>query len=204
MPSFWEQYLEDWNVGFKFLYSSAQDTYREAVEANPLAYEPSVRAFMTGLEQVRADLDYIRPRMMLVAGTPNYKTYAATIDKAGKDYLDLAAPFYADTKPVQKPNMGGAGLIIGIVLVGIAAICWSQTGNNYIKFLREQTGLGKQDLEARMYMNSRGMQLQQSTTPQPEAPTKKVAGMGYWPLVAVGALAAVYVLPIVMKRSGNG
>lgn len=200
----WAEVKAAWDRGWTALHARALQLYGAAIRADPTGYAAKVTGFMRELEQSRANLDRIRARLPNPPATDADRQAVANYEAMERRYHDLAAGFYSDVKPVSE-GVGVAPLVVGGLVVGVAAIAWAVAAYEYAVNLREQTALQVKELDARVEASKEGRALPPTTLPPPPAPPSAPgtgAGLG-WVLVgglvlAAGALA----LPVFLGKRG--
>lgn len=199
MMTTWTDIKRHWDAGWVDLHRRALATYQAAIETDPRRFAEPVAAFISQLNAARVHLDRIR-------------AYVAELDDKGATeawkklelrWRDLAAGLYADARPASE-GMGAVPvvvLVVGGLVVGVAAIAWAVAAYQYAVNLREQTELADRELAARIEASREGRQLSPSTLPPPPPdPVKAAKGIG---MLLVGGLvvtAGAVLVPAFLKR----
>jgi hypothetical protein len=204
MPS-WSDIKRTWSSGWAALEAKALKLYGAAIRADPTGYAAKVTGFAFELEQSRANLDRMRAKLPGQPATDADRQLVANYQAMEARYNDLAAGFYSDVKPVSEGVGVVPVLVVGGLLVGVAAIAWAVAAYEYAVNLREQTALAAQELDARVDASKEGRALPPSTLPPPPPPpvppgTGSAVG---WLLVGGLVLAAGAVaLPVLLAKKG--
>lgn len=202
----WDEYKADWNAGWNYLWSEAQDTYAAAIAADPTGYAKKVEAFLAELTGARQNLDAMKVKLPNPPRTPEEK---ARVDKylgLEKRYHDLAAGFYSEAQPAAKTQMGFIPvLVVAGLAVSAAAVAWSLPGYEYAVNLREQTQLATKELDARITASKEGRTIQPTTLPPPPpppaSPADAVKGLGTLLVGGLVVVAGVVLVPQLLKKA---
>lgn len=202
MPT-WTQIKAAWSAGWSALQAESMKLYEAAIRADPTGYLATVEAFLSELGQARTNLDAIKAKLPNPPVTPEDHALQAKYKALEVRYHDLAAGFYADAQPATE-GMGIAPvLVVGGLVVGVAAIAWAVAAYEYTVNLREQTAVADKELDARIEAGRQGRTLQPTTVPPPPDPVKQAQGVG-WLLVGGLALAAgAIAVPIFLKKKAG-
>ncbi len=205
MPS-WTDLKNTWSDGWKALQGESLRLYQAAIEASPASFADKVKAFVVELTQARSHLDSIRTKL------PNPPTNEAEA-KILTNYVvleqrwrDLAAGFYADVQQERQEGVGIAPvLIVGGLVIGVAAIAWAVAAWEYCVNLREQTALADKELVARVEASKEGRALQPTTLPEPASERAKEGAKGVGALVLGGLVlaAGAIAVPVFLKKKGG-
>ena len=183
----WQSWMNDWDVGWSYLKREAESTWTTAVNADPTAYIPQVAFFTKTMDGVKAQLSVMDGKINELPEAEQAQV-RVNVSALNSRYADLAAPFYADTKPTTPPAVGFIPLLmVGTLAVGSAGIAWAIAAQDYVEQLGKETALQAKELEARITASKEGRALQTTTlpTPPPEEESKKT-----W-MYALGALAFI-------------
>ena len=198
----WDTVKAAWSEGWKALEAEARRLHEAAIRHNPARYADRVTAFLRELTASRQHLDSIRAKLPNPPRTPEDQRIVANWRALEARYSEVAAGFYADARPATEGLGVAPVLIVGGLVIGVAAIAWSVAAYEYAVNLREQTALADKELVARVDASREGRTLAPSTLPPPEDPKKTAAGVG---LLLVGGLvlaAGAVALPILLKKAG--
>ena len=202
MPT-WTQIKAAWSAGWSALQSESMRLYEAAIRADPTGYLATVEAFLSELGQARSNLDAIKAKLPNPPVTPEDHALHAKHRALEARYHDLAAGFYADTRPATEGIGVAPVLVVGGLVVGVAAIAWAVAAYEYTVNLREQTALADKELDARVEAGRQGRTLQPTTVPPQPDPVKQAQGVG-WLLVGGLALAAgAIAVPIFLKKKAG-
>lgn len=200
MPD-WTQIKESWSAGWKALHAEALRLYEQAIRQNPAAYAERVRAFAVALAESRTHLDAIRGRLPQPPRTEEEARLHMNYVAMERRWLDLAAGFWSDAEAAREGVGVAPVLVVGGIVVGVAAVSWALAAWEYAVNLREQTALADRELAARVEASREGRQLPPSTLPAPPDPKKKAEGIG-WLLVGGLVLAAgAAAVPALLKKA---
>ena len=220
----WTEIKERWSSGWKDLHRVALQKWGNAIHRNPEAFRPAVTATLTDLQAARVHLQRIAAVLPRIADTTARAKSAQAFAVMMKRYQELAAGVYADAEQAEREKkaqqQGQAQvsgfivplLIIGGIVLGVAAIAWAIASREHAKNLRDQTALADHELTARVEASKEGRVLQETTLPeQPQsapllsatAPAGGGGTAGKVGLALVGVLALVaagVALPMFLKR----
>ena len=221
----WTDIKTRWSAGWRDLHQAALKKWGDAIRRNPEAFRPAVTATLKDLQIARAHLQRIGAMLPHIADTQARAKAAQTFAVMMKRYQELAAGVYADAEQAEREKKAQQQgqtqvsgfiiplLIIGGIVLGVAAIAWAIASREHAKNLREQTALADHELTARVEASKEGRVLQETTLPeQPQAApllsatAPDVGGGGTGAkvgLALVGVLALVaagVALPMFLKR----
>ncbi len=221
----WTEIKERWSAGWQDLHRAALQKWGVAIHRNPEAFRPQVTATLADLQATRVHLQRIATVLPRIADTAARAKAARAFAVMMKRYQELAAGIYADDEQAkaEKAAQARSGqaqvsgfiiplLIIGGIVLGVAAIAWAIASREHAKNLREQTALADHELTARVEASKEGRVLQETTLPeQPQsAPLLSATAPGVGggtagkvglALVGVLALAAAgLAIPMFLKR----
>ena len=162
----WSQIRAAFPEPWERLATVAEARYAEAIEADPARFREHATAFVQQLGAARGSLNRLAVGLR---GRPETDPLVVKVRTLEERWNLLAAGFYADAQParVVVGNPIVVGLVIGAVMVGVAAIAWSIAAYQYAVNLREQTALAEHDLQARVQASQEGRTLPPSTLPAP-------------------------------------
>lgn len=224
MPS-WTEIKARWSAGWKELHRQAVHKFGPAIQRNPESFRPQVEATLGDLMAASTHLKRIQALLPRIqddqARAQTAKVFAAMMQR----YHVLAAGIYADAEQAKRQHKRDSAqpsevsgyivplLIVGGIVLGIAAIAWALASREHAKNLRDQTALADHELTARVEASKEGRVLQETTLPeQPQsapllsATAPDVGGGGTGAkvgLALVGVLALVaagVALPMFLKR----
>jgi len=197
--STWTDIQSRWSEGWRSLHDRALSAYESAIRADPRRFVPQVKAFVAQLQAARVHLDHMRVQVAQLDDPEATEAWK----KLEARWHDLAAGFYADTRPASD-GVGAVpvvALVVGGLIIGVAAIAWAVAAYHYAVNLREQTELADRELAARIEASREGRQLAPSTLPPPPPdPVKAAKGLG---MLLVGGLvvtAGAFLVPAFLKR----
>ena len=216
----WTEIKERWSAGWQDLHRAALQKWGAAIHRNPEAFRPAVTATLADLQATRVHLQRIAAVLPRIADTAARAKAAQAFAVMMKRYQELAAGIYADAEQAKQAQSGQPQvsgfiiplLIIGGIVLGVAAIAWAIASREHAKNLREQTALADHELTARVEASKEGRVLQETTLPeQPvSAPLLSATAPGVGggtagkvglALVGVLALAAAgLAIPMFLKR----
>ena len=225
MPS-WTDIKARWSTGWQELHRQTVAKLGSAIKRNPESFRPQVTATLTDLQAARAHLQRIQARLPQIKDEATRAKAARAFAALYQRYHVLAAGIYADDEQAraEKAAQARSGqaqvsgfivplLIIGGIVLGVAAIAWAIASREHAKNLRDQTALADHELTARVEASKEGRVLQETTLPeQPQsapllsATAPDVGGGGTGAkvgLALVGVLALVaagVALPMFLKR----
>lgn len=200
MPT-WTEIKESWSGGWKALQAESIRLYEAAIRRSPASYADRVKAFLAELAQARAHLDSMRAKVPNPPRTAQEARILTNYVALENRWRDLAAGFWSDAEPAREGVGIAPVLIVGGVVVGVAAVAWAVAANQYCVNLREQTALADRELIARVDASKEGRTLAPSTLPPPPPdPVKQAEGLG-WLLVGGLVLAAgAAAVPMLLKK----
>jgi len=198
----WSDIKAAWPEYWSDLASQAVTRYRAAIESDPMQYFKQVQGTMQELHLCR--VHFARIQALLQSADVHQKdldNYNALI----KRHRTLSAGVYADARPAGEQKMEGPPvLIIGGLIIGVAAIAWSVAAYEYTVNLREQTALMDRELTERVKASESGRSLQPSTV-QPKPESSGEGGVKKWlglmALGGAGIATAFAVAPTLLGRS---
>jgi hypothetical protein len=204
VPS-WEDVKAAWSAGWKTLAEQAEAAYAAAIRANPGAYVDKVTGFLAALTASRETLDRIRAKLPDPPVTDADRAAWAKYRDLERRYHDLAAGFYADTRPTE-PATGaapaaGVVIIIGAIAVGVVGVAWAVAAYEYAVNLQDQTALAERELDARVEASREGRSLQPSTLPPPPpSPEDAAKGIGWLLVGGLVLTAGAVALPALLRK----
>jgi len=193
----WDEVKANWSTGWRELQRSAIERWGSAIRRDPQSFAPKVQATVAELAAARAHLDHMKPLLPKQIKTAEDQRAMAGFSRMSARYYELAAGVYADAQPSAAEVGIAPVLVVGGLVLGVAAIAWAVAAHEYAANLRAETALADRELSARIEASQQGRTLQPSTLPEPK---KNKDGVG-WLLVgglvlAAGAVAA----PVLMKN----
>lgn len=199
----WADIKAAWSDGWNDLEQRGIAAYRSTIEADPMAFSDRVVAFMNELALSRAALDRMRAKLPSPPTTDPDRALYAQYAGFEQRWHDLAAGLYADAQVA--PAIGVApivvGLIVGGVMLTLAAIAWSVVAYEYAVNLREQTALADRDLTARVEASKDGRTLPPTTLPPPPPdPVDSAKNLGLLLFGALVVAAGVAVVPALLRK----
>jgi len=219
MPS-WTDIKARWSTGWKELHRQALAKLSSAIKRNP-EFRPHVEATLGDLAAAKAHLLRIQATLPQIQDVGQRAQAAKLFAALYQRYHVLAAGIYADAEKAKQAQQGQAEvsgviiplLIVGGIVLGVAAIAWAVASREHAKNLRDQTALADHELTARVEASKEGRVLQETTLPeQPQAApllsatAPDVGGGGTGAkvgLALVGVLALVaagLAAPMLLKR----
>jgi len=179
-----------------------------------------VEATLGDLAAAKAHLQRIAAMIPRIQNVEERAKAAKMFAALYQRYHVLAAGIYADAEKAKQAQQGEAQvsgviiplLVVGGIVLGVAAIAWAVASREHAKNLREQTALADHELTARVDASKEGRVLQETTLPeQPQsapllsatAPSGGGGTAGKVGLALVGVLALVaagVALPMFLKR----
>ena len=195
----WTDVKESWSAGWKELQRSALDTWGAAIERRPEEFRPQVQATIGELAAARAHLDHMKPLLPKQIKTAEDQRVMASFSRMSARYYELAAGIYADAQPAAAQVGIAPLLVVGGIVLGVAAIAWAVAAHEYAKNLGEQTALADRELTARVEASREGRSLQPSTLPEPAK--GKGAAVGWLLVGGLVAAAGAVALPVLMKKA---
>ena len=195
----WTDVKESWSAGWKELQRSALDTWGSAIERRPEDFRPQVQATVDELAAARAHLDHMKPLLPKQIKTAEDQRVMADFSRMSARYYELAAGIYADAQPAAAQVGIAPLLVVGGIVLGVAAIAWAVAAHEYAKNLGEQTALADRELTARVEASREGRSLQPSTLPEPAK--GKGAAVGWLLVGGLVAAAGAVALPVLMKKA---
>lgn len=203
----WDDVKSSWSDGWSYLWNETRRSLSSLIEANPSAYQGQAEAFLRELTLARTNLDAMKPLLKPSTSSPQDKALLEQYLRLEHRYQELAAGFYAEAQPAQKPSLGWLPvLVVGGLAISAAAAAWAVPGYQYAVNLREQTSLAVKELEARVTASKEGRTLQPSTLPPPPDPPSLLGNSsGGGSLLMVGALAlgGFLILPRLLKTTAS-
>jgi hypothetical protein len=195
---------QTWSSGWKAMEKEALRIHAAAIQHSPSKYAEKVKAFLREMQASRKNLDSIRSKLPNPPRTAQDRAAIENYKSLEARYSSLAAGFYSDAS-VAKQGVGLAPmLVVGGLVVGVAAIAWSVAAWEYAVNLREQTTLADRELTARVDASKEGRSLQPTTLPPP--PTidikKNAEGVGLFLVGGLAIAAAAVLLPTLLKKAG--
>jgi len=192
----WAEVKANWSTGWRELQRSALERWGSAIRRDPKSFAPKVQATVDELKAARAHLDHMKPLLPKQIKTADDQAAMAGFSRLSARYYELAAGVYADAEPARSEVGIAPVIVVGGVVLGVAAIAWAVAAHEYAANLRAETALADRELSARIEASQQGRTLQPSTLPQPK---KAKDGVG-WLLVGGLVLAAGAVaVPVLMK-----
>lgn len=198
----WDAVKAAWSAGWKALEAEGRRLHEAAIRVNPGRYADKVTAFLAELTTARVHLDAVRAKLPNPPRTDLDRQRVANHQALEARYAILAAGFYSDVRLAADQTGAGPLLVVGGLVVGVAAIAWSVSAYEYAVNLREQTALADRELLARVDASKEGRTLAPSTLPAPKDPSKRSAKVG---LLLVGGLVLVggaIALPVLLRQAG--
>jgi len=217
MPS-WTDIKQRWSSGWKELHRQAVNKLGRAIQHNPESFRPQVEATLGNLAASRAHLQRIQAKLPLIQDPQQRAQAAKAFAVMMQRYHLLAAGIYADAEQTGKAQQGRHDevsgiiiplLIVGGIVLGVAAIAWAVASREHAKNLREQTALADHELTARVDASREGRVLQETTLPeQPESapllsattPSGPGSKVGLLLLGGLALAAAALAAPMLLKR----
>ena len=215
----WTDIKARWSTGWQDLHRQTLAKLGSAIQRNPESFRPQVTATLSDLQAARAHLQRIQARLPQIKDDATRAKAARVFAALYQRYHVLAAGIYADDEQAKreqqgkKPEVSGfiiPLLIIGGIVLGVAAIAWAIASREHAKNLREQTALADHELTARVEASKQGRVLQETTLPEQPAsapllsattPAGATASKVGLALVGVLALAAAgLAIPMFLKR----
>src|SRR5262245_22110215 len=117
VPS-WADIQAAWSSSWKALAARAATTYAAALQADPSGTATRIGAFATALQESRATLDRIGPRLPHPPATEADRALVARYQELERRWNDLAAGFFADATPA--PTLPVLGVAPALVVGGLA------------------------------------------------------------------------------------
>ena len=219
MPS-WTEIKARWSSGWKELHRQALAKLSVAIKRDPESFRPHVEATLSDLAAAKTHLARVQAMLPRIQDDATRAKAAKVFAALYQRYHVLAAGIYADAEKA-KQTQGQAEvagvvvplLIVGGIVLGVAAIAWAVASREHAKNLRDQTALADHELTARVEASKEGRVLQETTLPeQPQsapllsATAPDVGGGGTGAkvgLALVGVLALVaagLAAPMLLKR----
>ncbi len=201
----WNTVKRAWSKGWKDLNDQAMRAYGAAIQANPTRFVAQIQEFMGALEASRANLASFRARLPARPTNEGERRLIAIHDALDRRYHDLAAGFWSDAEPAREGTGIAPILIVGGIVLGVAAIAWAVAALQYATNLREQTALADRELAARVEASREGRDLQPTTLPEPasEQAKKKAKGTGALVLGGLVLAAGAIAVPIFLKKKAG-
>jgi len=195
----WSEIKSSWSSNWKSLYDQTLAQYQAVIESDPSKYLKAVQGMLRELSLSSARL----ARIQVLLQHPNARqedldAYNALVSR----HRTLSAGIYADASPAGDQKIEGAPLlIVGGLIVGVAAIAWSIAAYEYAVNMREQTELMDRELTERVKASKQGRKLQPSTVQPPDAQgAGKRRWLGWMVLGGAGLATAAAAVPILWGR----
>ena len=214
----WTDIKARWSAGWKDLHSKALERFGDAIKRNPESFRPQAEKTLGDLAATRAHLQRIQAQLPKIKDPAERAKFTKAFAAMYQRYHVLAAGIYADGEQAKQAQQGQTPqvsgffiplLIIGGIVLGVAAIAWAIASREHAKNLRDQTALADHELTARVDASKEGRVLQETTLPEMPAsapllsattPSSPAGKMGL-ALVGVLALAAAgLAIPLFLKR----
>ena len=216
MPS-WTEIKAQWSTGWKELHRQAVNKLGRSIQRDPESFRSQVEATLGNLAASRAHLQRIQAKLPSIQDPRQRAQAAKAFAVMMQRYHLLAAGIYADAEQAKPSQQGQAEvsgvivplLIVGGIVLGIAAIAWAVASREHAKNLREQTALADHELTARVDASKEGRVLQETTLPeQPESapllsattPSSPGSKVGLLLLGGLAIAAAALAAPMLLKR----
>jgi hypothetical protein len=198
----WADIQAAWSQGWKALQARAAATYAAALQADPSGTLARVQGFAAALEQARASLDRMGPRLPSPPVTEADRAWVSRYQDLERRWRDLAAGLLADAAPASTPAVGMApALVVGGLAVTAVGLAWAVVAYEYAVNLKEQTELADRELEARVAASQAGRALPPSTLPPaPPTPASEARSVGLWLLGGLAVAAGLLVVPLMVRR----
>ena len=218
----WTDIKARWSAGWKDLHSKALEQFGEAIKRNPESFRPQAEKTLGDLAATRAHLQRIQAQLPKVKDAAERAKITKAFAVLYQRYHVLAAGIYADgeqagnqresAQPIEVSGFFIPLLLIGGIVLGVAAIAWAIASREHAKNLRDQTALADHELTARVEASKEGRVLQETTLPEMPASAPLLsattpgvgggtAGKVGLALVGVLALAAAgLAIPMFLKR----
>ena len=193
----WGEVRENWSAGWKELQRSAVETWGSAIRRDPQSFAPKVQATVNELAAARAHLDHMKPLLPKQIKTAEDQRAMAGFSRMSARYYELAAGVYADAQPAAAEVGIAPLLVVGGLVLGVAAIAWAVAAHEYAANLRAETALADRELSARIEASQQGRTLQPSTLPEPR---KSKDGAGWLLVGGLVVAAGAVALPVLMKN----
>jgi hypothetical protein len=198
----WSEVKAAWSAGWKALEAEGRRLYEGAIRLDPGKFASRVKAFLTELSTARAHLDSVRRKLPNPPRTEDDRRVVAKYQALEARYATLAAGFYSDARPAADATGAVPILVVGGLVVGVAAIAWSIAAYEYAVNLREETALADRELSARVDASRDGRILPPSTLPEPTDPKKAAKNLGLLLVGGLALVAGVVALPVLLKKAG--
>lgn len=202
MANPWTAVKNAWSAGWKALEAEGRRLHEAAIRMNPARYADRVAAFVAEITAARQNLDRIKAKLPNPPVTDEDRQRVANYQALEARYSTLASGFYADTRPATEGTGAAPLLVVGGLVVGVAAIAWAVSAYEYAVNLREQTALADRELTARVDASKEGRALPPSTLPAPEDPSKRAAKVGLWVVGGLVLVGGAIALPVLFKKVG--
>jgi murein DD-endopeptidase MepM/ murein hydrolase activator NlpD len=210
--SAWEQVRRSWSEGWKALDASAR-ALDERIRSAPESFRQQVESFLSALSSAKSDLVWSRAHVGHLSAAEQTE-----LDRLSQRYNDLAAGFLSDVEGDARLSLGVAPvLVVGGLMVGVAATAWAVVSYEHAANLRDQTALFREELKARVAASEQGRQLQPQTVsvpasvpaslptpglPSPPSPSPtSSSAAGRWLVAGLGLASAAALLPLLLRRS---
>jgi hypothetical protein len=201
----WTTIKAAWDQGWKALNDQAVKAYGAAIEADPTQFLAKIQEFMAALEASRVNIASFRARLPEQPRTEAERKLIAIHDKLNRRYHDLAAGFWSDAEPAREGTGIAPVIIVGGIVLGVAAIAWAVAAWEYAVNLREETALADRELAARVEASKQGRTLQPTTLPEPASEQAKKSAKGVGALVLGGLVlaAGAIAVPVLLEKKGG-
>lgn len=152
--------------------------------------QKQVEAFVAQLTLQRATLERTRAKLLTAEDRSMWARFEA-------EHKTLAAPLAADGMAV--PGVGAVPLVaVAVVVGGLAlgawAVAWAVFSLSTAYALSKAIVFWEKELEARYDLNSRGLRLQDNTSPDLNLPNGDSSSWWLWGLLGLGVAAGGAVL----------
>jgi hypothetical protein len=201
LPS-WADVKAAWTSGWKDLAARAAATYAAAVRADPTGTAARINGFVSALQDARAALDRIGPRLPSPPVSESDRAFVARYQNLDRRWRELAAGLFADAAPAPAPAIGVAPvLVVGGLAITAVGLAWAFAAYEYAANLKEQTALAERELDARVSASEAGRVLPPSTLPAPPpSPSEGARNVGLWLLAGLAIAAGALVVPVLLDR----
>ncbi len=192
----WSEVKANWSAGWTELQRSALERWGSSIRRDPQSFAPKVQATVAELAAARAHLDHMKPLLPKQIKTADDQRAMASFSRLSARYYELAAGVYADAQPAAAEVGIAPVLVVGGLVLGVAAIAWAVAANEYAANLRAETALADRELTARIEASQQGRTLQPSTLPEPK---KSKDGVGWLLVGGLVVAAGAVAVPVLMK-----